>query len=124
MAVRRAFGTDSGNRMYTSRPSGGGDLVLEELSQAAPAWVDATQQLPFIEPQADGVIGLPRPRLQGRRLAGRHRCESIEVGDDAGIDRLIEGKEPRLVRQQLTDGEGVDLRRRAFCTAVISRSRC
>ena len=67
--------------------------------------IDPAQQLAFVEPEGDRVIGLPRARLPRRLLPSQHDREAIEVGDHAAIDRLVEREQPGLVRQQLADGD-------------------
>ena len=69
----------------------GSDFLLEELPQAAVSRVDPAQELAFIKPQADGVVGLPRARLPGRFLLRQDNRQPVEVGDDALIYRRIEG---------------------------------
>src|SRR5262245_54281742 len=78
-----------------------GDLVLEELSQAAIARIDTTQQLAFIEPQAERVIRLPRSGLPRWLLPCQNHRQAIEIGDDATIDGLIDREQPCLVCQEL-----------------------
>ena len=67
--------------------------------------VDSPHQLAFIEPEADRMVGLARPRLPRRLLTGKDDREPIEVGDDAGIDGLVEREKPRLVGEQLAHGD-------------------
>jgi hypothetical protein len=43
--------------------------------------IDATQQLAFVKPEADGVISLPRSWLPGRFLSRQDDGEPIEVDD-------------------------------------------
>jgi hypothetical protein len=45
--------------------------------------IDSAQQLAFIKPQANGVIGLPRARLPGRFLLRQDDREPVEVGDSS-----------------------------------------
>jgi hypothetical protein len=87
------------------QPERCGDLVLKELSEAAMPRIDAAQQLPFVEPESDRVIGLPRPGLPRGFLTREHDREVIQVGDDALIDGLVEGEEPGLVGEELADGD-------------------
>ena len=86
---------------------GRGDFVLKELSQAAMTRIDPAQQLAFVVAEADRVIGLPRAGLPHRFLAGQHHRQTIEVGDQAPVHRLIEGEQARLVSQELADGDGL-----------------
>ena len=65
--------------------------------------IDPAQQLAFIEPEADGVIGLTRARFPRGFLTSEHDRQAIQVGDHAAIDGLIEGEQPRLVREELAD---------------------
>ncbi len=51
------------------------------------------------------MIGLTRPRLPCRLLTGEHDRQAIQIGDHAAIDGLIEGEQPRLVREELADGD-------------------
>src|SRR5687767_431145 len=44
------------------QPERRGDLILEELSQAAMLWINTAQQLALVEPEGDAVISLPRAR--------------------------------------------------------------
>ena len=83
------------------------DLVLEKLPQAAMPWIDPAQQLALVVSEGDGVIGLPRSGLPRRFLAGQHDRQSIEVGDDAAIDGLVDREQPGLVCQELTDGDAL-----------------
>src|SRR6185436_4684947 len=46
-----------------------GDLLLKELSETAMPWIDSAEQLTFIEPETNRVVGLTRPRLPRRLLA-------------------------------------------------------
>ena len=82
-----------------------GDLVLKELSEAAMARIDAAQQLAFVEPEGEGVIGLTRPGFPRGLLTGEHDGQAIQVGDHAPIDGLVEREQPRLVGEQLADGD-------------------
>ena len=93
-----------------------GDLVLKELSEAAMPRVDTAQQLAFVEPEGDRVIGLTRSGLPRGLLTGEHDGEAIEVGDDAPIDGLVEREQPRLVREQLANGD------RSLCRAARTRA--
>ena len=70
-------------------------------------WIDTAQELAFVETEREGVIGLTRPRLPCRFLAGEHDGETIEVRDDVPIDGLIEGEQAGLVREELTDGDSL-----------------
>ena len=56
--------------------------------------VDSPHQLAFIEPEADRVVGLARPRLPRRLLTGKDDREPIQVGDNAGIDGSLNAKSP------------------------------
>ena len=67
--------------------------------------IDAPQQLAFIEPEGEGVIGLTRTGLPRRLLTGEDDCEAIQIRDDAPIDGLIEREQPRLVGKQLANGD-------------------
>jgi hypothetical protein len=69
------------------------------------SWIDAAHQLAFVEAEAHRVIGLPRPGLPRGFLPCEHDCEAVEIGDDAAIDRFIDGEQARLVREQLADGD-------------------
>jgi hypothetical protein len=78
---------------------------VKELSEAPVPRVDSTEQLALIEAESDGVIRLTRSGLPSGFLPGEHDREAIEVGDHAAIDRFLKGKEPRLVGEQLPDGD-------------------
>src|SRR5687768_9502381 len=80
-----------------------GDLLPEELSEAAMLRVDSTQQFTLIESESERVIGLTGSRLPCGRLPREHDREPIEVGDHAAVDRLLKGKQPCLMGEQLTD---------------------
>ena len=67
--------------------------------------IDSPQQLAFVEPEREGVIGLTRAGLPRRLLTGEHDCQAIQIRDDAPIDGLIEGEQPRLVGEQLANGD-------------------
>ena len=69
------------------------------------ARIHAAHQFAFIEPQGEGVIGLARAGLPCRLLTGQDHRETIEVGDDAAIDRFVEREESGLMRQELADGD-------------------
>ena len=88
-------------------PERRGDLILEELSQAAMVRIDAAQQLALVEPEGDAVIGLPRARFPRGLLTGQHDGQAIEIGDEAAIQRLVEHVQPRLVCQELADGDSL-----------------
>ena len=68
-------------------------------------WVDTSHQLAFIESEAERVVGLPRSRFPCGLLAGEDDREAIEVGDHAAIDGLVEREQPRLVGEELADGD-------------------
>ena len=67
------------------------------------AWIDPAQQLAFVEAEAQGVISLARPRFPRRLLTSEHDGQAVEIGDDASVDRFIDGEETGLVGEQLTD---------------------
>ena len=67
--------------------------------------VDSTQQLAFIESEGKRVIGLTRSGLPRGFLPGEHDREAIQVGDHAAIDGFLKGKQSRLMREQLADGD-------------------
>ena len=69
--------------------------------------VDPTQQLAFIEPEGNGVIGLTRPGSHAGLLSGEHDREAIQVGNHAAIDGFLDGEQSRLVGEQLADGDAV-----------------
>ena len=69
--------------------------------------IEAAQNLALVETKGDGVIGLPRPGLPRGLLARQHDRQPIEVGDEAAIDRLVEREQPRLVREELADGDAL-----------------
>ena len=69
--------------------------------------VDSTQQLAFIEAEGERVIGLTRAGLPRRLLSGEHDRKAIQVGDHAAIDGFLDRKQPRLVGEQLPDGDPV-----------------
>ena len=81
-----------------------GDLLPEELSEAAMLRVDSTQQLTLIESEGERVISLTRSGLPRGCLPREHDREPIEVGDDVAVHRLLEGKQPCLMGEQLADG--------------------
>src|SRR5579864_3742780 len=82
-----------------------GDLVLEEMPETAMQRVDTTQQLSFIEPEGNRVIGLTRSGLPHWFLPGEHDCQAIKVGDHAAIDGFFKSKQPCLVREELAHGD-------------------
>jgi hypothetical protein len=61
------------------------------------------------------VIRLTGPGLPYRFLTRQYDCEAIKVGDNASIHRLIEGEQPRLMRQKLAH--------RYFFFALLSELR-
>ena len=66
--------------------------------------IDAAHQLALVEPQADGMIGLPRSGLPPGFLARHYRRQTIEVGHYIAIHWFVEREQPSLVRQKLPDG--------------------
>src|SRR6185503_17731265 len=82
-------------------------LVLKKLAKAAMCRVDPPQQLAFVEPERDGVVALSSARLPGRPLAGEDDREAIEVGNNAAVHGLVERVQPRLVCEQLADGDAL-----------------
>jgi len=103
--ARRAFGISSGQTDVDVQRKRCRNLVLKKLSEAAMLRVDSPHQLAFIKPEADRVVGLARPRLPRRLLTGKDDREPIQVGDDTGIDGLVEREKPRLVSEQLAHGD-------------------
>ena len=83
------------------------DLVLEELSEAAALWIDTPQQLALVEPERQRVVRLPRAGLPRRLLTRQHRGQAIEIGDDAPIDRFVDGEQSGLVCQELAHGNAL-----------------
>jgi hypothetical protein len=69
--------------------------------------IDPPQQLAFVEPEGERVIRLLRPGLPPRLLTRQDDRQTIEVGDDTPIDRLIDGEQPGLVCEQLSDGDAL-----------------
>ena len=67
--------------------------------------IDAPQQLALVEPERQPVIGLPGAGFPRRLLARHHRGQPIRVRDHAAIDGLVEGKQTRLVSQELAHGD-------------------
>ena len=67
--------------------------------------VDSTQQLTFIEPEGNRVIGLTRSGRPHGLLPGEHDREAIQVGDHSAIHRFVKRKQSRLVCEQLADGD-------------------
>ena len=82
-----------------------GDLVVEEVAQTPPLGVDPTQELTFIEPERDRVVRLSRSGLPRWLLPGEHERETIQIGDQVAIDRLVKGKQSGLVAEQLPDND-------------------
>ena len=82
-----------------------GDLVLKDLSEAAPLRIHPAQDLAFVETQRDGVIRLARPRRPCRRLPGQHLGQPVQIRDETAVHRHIEREERRVMREQLTDGD-------------------
>ena len=69
------------------------------------ARIHAAQQLAFVEPQGEGMVGLARAGLPCRLLTGQHHREAIEVGHHAAINGFVEREESRLMRQELAYGD-------------------
>ncbi len=67
--------------------------------------VHSAQQLPLVEAQRDGVVGLAAPRFPLRLLAGEDDRQAVQVRDNGLVHRLAEGEEARLVGQELPDGD-------------------
>ena len=51
------------------------------------------------------MIGLPRARLPCRLVTRHHRRQSVEIRDHASVDRFVEGKETRLMGEELAHGD-------------------
>jgi hypothetical protein len=71
-----------------------GDLLPEKLPKAAMPRIDSAQQFTFIESECERVIGLTRTGLPRGCLPREHDRETIEVGDDIAVDRLIKANSP------------------------------
>ena len=71
--------------------------------------IDTAQQLALVEAEGDAVIGLPRARFPCRFLACQHDGQTIEVGDEAARHGLVEHVQPRLVCQELANGDPLPL---------------
>jgi hypothetical protein len=78
---------------------------LEKLPETAMPRIDASQQFALVKSKADRVVGLSRAGLEGRRLARHDPRQPVEIGDDFPVNRLVEGKQSRLVSQQLPNGD-------------------
>jgi putative phosphoribosyl transferase len=93
-----------------------GDLVLEELPEAAVPRIDPAQQLTLVKSEADGVVRLLGSRLPGRALARHDRRQPVKVGAaevaaalDAPLDLVLVRKiglpaEPELAMGAVVDG--------------------
>ena len=51
------------------------------------------------------MIRLPRPRFPRGFLTRQHGPQAIQIGDHAAIDVFVKGKQPRLVTEELADGD-------------------
>ena len=71
------------------------------------ARVHSTQEFALVEAEGQCVIRLMRAGLPCRLLTGEHDRQAVEIGDHAAIDRFLEGKQPCLVGEQLSDGDPV-----------------
>src|SRR3954452_13991671 len=80
------------------------DLVLKELSETAMLRIEAAQQFTLVKTERDRVIALSRARFPCGLLTREHDRETVQIGNHVAIDRLIEGEETGLVREELTDG--------------------
>src|SRR5262249_15959684 len=60
-------------------------------------------QFSFVKSNGDGVIGLSHAWLPRGGLTGHNIRQSIEIGDNVPVDRLVECKQSRLVGKQLAD---------------------
>ena len=83
------------------------DLVLKELSQAAMLRIDAAQQLAFVEPEAEGVIRLPRAWLPRRLLASEHDARRSRSATTLAIDRLVEREQRRPGGPGVANGDAL-----------------
>jgi hypothetical protein len=71
------------------------------------AGIDPAQQLALIEAEGNGVIGQPRSGLPCRFLTRQHAGETIEIGDEAAIERIVQRIQPGLVCEELPDGDSL-----------------
>ena len=62
--------------------------------------VNTSQQFAFVEAESDGVIGLPCSWLPDWLLASQNGGKGVKVGDQAAIDRHMEGMQSGLMRQE------------------------
>jgi len=74
-------------------------LQGERRAKLAPA-----QKLAFIKGKAEGMLGLPCPRLPGLFLLGQDSGQLVKVCDDAPVHPRLEGKQRGLMRQPLPHG--------------------
>lgn len=51
------------------------------------------------------MVGLPGSWLPFGPLAGHDPGQPVQVGDDFGVDRLVETEQASMVGQQLPDGD-------------------
>jgi hypothetical protein len=67
--------------------------------------IDATQQLAFVEAEAEAVIGLTRTGLPLGPLTSEDGGQPIEISEYGAIDWFFDREESRLVREQLSNGD-------------------
>lgn len=63
--------------------------------------IDTAYEFALVEPEGDGVIGLPRAGLPRGLLASEDDREAIKVADEAAIEGRVQLEEPCLVCQEL-----------------------
>src|SRR5688500_18079133 len=81
-----------------------GDFVLKELTKAAVLTIYPAQQITFIISDRNSMISLLRSRLPCRFLSSSNVCQAVEIGDQASINGLVQGKQSGLVGQELSNG--------------------
>ena len=79
----------------------GGDLLREEAAERPVLRIDPPHQLALVPAEADAVVAVARPRLPERRLAGDGVGQAVEVGEQIGVERLVDHGQARLVAEQL-----------------------
>ena len=82
-------------------PERRGDLVREDAPERPALRVDSPHQLALVPAEADAVVPVARPRPPVRRLAGDGVGQAVEVGEQIGVERLVDHGQARLVGEQL-----------------------
>jgi len=93
--------------MYRSSPSGAAIFVGEVSADRPVLWVGASDQFGLVPAQRDGVVPVPLTRRPRGFLMADRGGDGARVGQRRHRHRRVDRAQPRLVRQQRTDGDMV-----------------